>query len=161
MDKPQDPSPDATVSLKADTMPLRGERLAGEPPVIVELGDGPPTLSLPGARPAPCRRTALVWILGLALVALSLGGVWWFLYRPAQPAQVERRPSLPLPPEVAAKVKEAEQGDVHAMHALAIWYYYGINVPKDRAEGLRWYRKAVAAGSDGARQELAEIEGRK
>jgi TPR repeat protein len=94
-----------------------------------------------------------------------VGGDFWWLGRPSEPAPALAAKVAPvaleaLPPEVRAKIREADQGDVQAMHHLAIWYYYGINVPKDRDRGLEWYRKAVAGGSDAARQELAQIEGR-
>jgi TPR repeat protein len=44
------------------------------------------------------------------------------------------------------------------MRTLALWYYYGLNVSRDREKGLEWYRKAAAAGSAAAKQELAQIE---
>lgn len=156
---PQEPAPDATVALKGG--------LKVEPPretVKVE-GAKTPTLKLSGDDPEPRRPAWLPWALGLLLVGGTVGGVFWWLGRPAQPApSAEAKGLAPaqekLPPEVEAKVREANQGDVHAMHALAIWYFYGINVPKNRDRGLEWYRKAAAAGSDAARQELAQIEGR-
>jgi TPR repeat protein len=45
------------------------------------------------------------------------------------------------------------------MHMLAVMYYNGLNLPKDREKGLYWYRKAAAQGSDAARAELSAIEG--
>jgi hypothetical protein len=153
---PQDPA--ATVALKG------GLKIEAPRDTVKVEGANTPTLKLSGDGPEPKRLTWLPWALGLLLVGGTVAGVFWWLGRPTQPAPtLEAKlpaPAEKLPPEVEAKVREANQGDVHAMHALAIWYFYGINVPKDRERGLEWYRKAAAAGSDAARQELAQIEGR-
>lgn len=156
---PPEPAPDATVALKG------GLKIESPKDTVKVEGARTPTLKLSGDGPEPKRLSWLPWVLGLLLVGGTVGGVFWWLGRPAQPAPSVEAKVMPqvqekLPPEVEAKVREANQGDVHAMHALAIWYFYGINVPKDRDRGLEWYRKAAAAGSDAARQELAQIEGR-
>lgn len=161
-DDPTPPlSPDATVALK-------GGIKVEDPLATVRIeGAKTPTLKLSGDQDSsPRRLTWLPWVLGLAIVGGTVGGVLWYMGR-SQAATSANSPSTPvapgvkLPPEVEAKVREANQGDVHAMHALAIWYFNGIYVPKDREQGLAWYRKAAAHGSDAARQELADIEGGK
>ncbi len=159
---PSDPhspstSHDATVAIKGG--------LKIEDPRATQKIEGAktPTLKLSGDEPAPRRLAWLPWVLGLALVGGTVGGMLWYFGRtaPDSPTALAKSVSVPetkLPPEVEAKVREANQGDVHAMHALAIWFYYGINVPKDREKGLEWYRKAASHGSDAARLELADIE---
>ena len=44
------------------------------------------------------------------------------------------------------KVK-AETGDATAQHNLGVIYSYGDGVPKDEAEGVKWYRKAAHQGN--------------
>jgi len=43
------------------------------------------------------------------------------------------------------------------MRMLGTLYYNGLNVPQDRDEGIRWYRKAAAAGSVAARKDLEQL----
>lgn len=121
------------------------------------------SLELPGTPPAKGWGW-VPWLVGGLAAAAVATGVWVWSSRDPGPTQEvvalqgPVQPSEPLPPEVKALVKEAEGGNVHAMRTLALWYYYGLNVPRDRVRGLDWYRKAAAAGSSVARQELAQIE---
>ncbi|MBI3132814.1 MAG: SEL1-like repeat protein [Acidobacteria bacterium] len=157
---PIDPNLDplATVSLKAG-MPQ-------DPYGTVRITNASNSLAgldLPGASPV-ARRSWLPWVIGGLAAAAVTAGVWIWSTRSTGPTQeVVTLPSPPaametLTPEVRALVKEADGGNVHAMRTLALWYYYGLNVSKDREKGLEWYRKAAAAGSSAARQELAQIE---
>src|SRR5207247_10259098 len=43
-------------------------------------------------------------------------------------------------------IKLAEQGDAKAQHRLGLIYFLGQGVPKDDAEGLKWFRKAADQG---------------
>lgn len=121
------------------------------------------SLDLPGTPPTSGRGW-LPWTLGGVAAAGVAAGVW--IWSTREPVAAQEVVALQAPvaaleslsPEVKALVKEAEGGNVHAMRTLALWYYYGLNVPKDRVRGLEWYRKAAAAGSSAARQELAQIE---
>jgi len=45
----------------------------------------------------------------------------------------------------------AEQGDAAAQHKLGVMYYSGEGVPQDKAEGLKWYRKAAKQDHEGAK----------
>jgi TPR repeat protein len=154
---PLDPNldPHATVSLKGG--------LAQDPFGTVRINSPGIGLNLPGTPPAS-RRGWLPWAIGGMAAAAITVGVWVWSTQEAGPTQeVVALPSPPaalesLTPEVRALTKEAEGGNVHAMRTLALWYYYGLNVSRDREKGLEWYRKAAAAGSAAAKQELAQIE---
>jgi TPR repeat protein len=43
------------------------------------------------------------------------------------------------------------------MRMLGTMYYNGLNVPQDTKEGIRWYRKAAAAGSVAAAKDLEQL----
>jgi TPR repeat protein len=43
------------------------------------------------------------------------------------------------------------------MRMLGTMYYNGLNVQQDTREGIRWYRKAAAAGSVAARKDLEQL----
>jgi TPR repeat protein len=49
-------------------------------------------------------------------------------------------------------------GDPNAMRYLGVCYVNGLGVPVDRSEGLKWYRRAAAAGSSAAQQDLLALE---
>jgi hypothetical protein len=153
--RPNEPNLDplATVALKGG---LPKDALG-----TVKIPAG--SLDLPGTPPATGRGW-VPWVIGGVAAAGVALGVWIWSAREPVPTQEVVALQAPVPsseslsPEVKALVKEAEGGNVHAMRTLALWYYYGLNVPKDRVKGLDWYRKAAAAGSSAARQELAQIE---
>ncbi|HJV22938.1 MAG TPA: hypothetical protein VJ570_09575 [Holophagaceae bacterium] len=157
---PIDPNLDplATVSLKAGIPqdPYGTVRIS-------KVSDSLAGLDLPGTPPV-ARRSWVPWVIGGIAAAGVTAGVWiWSTHTSAPTQEVVTLPSPPaalesLTPEVRALVKEADGGNVHAMRTLALWYYYGLNVSKDREKGLDWYRRAAAAGSAAARQELAQIE---
>ena len=159
--------PDAPTPIDPNLDPLATVSLKGGIPQeaygTVRISAPGVGLDLPGTPPAS-RRSWLPWVVGGLAAAAIAAGVWIWSTRGAVPAQeVVSLPSPPaaletLTPEVRALVKEAEGGNVHAMRTLALWYYYGLNVSKDREKGLDWYRKAAAAGSAAAKRELAQIE---
>lgn len=41
----------------------------------------------------------------------------------------------------------AEQGDATAQNNLGVMYEYGLGVPKDDAEAVKWYRMAAEQGN--------------
>ena len=67
-------------------------------------------------------------------------------------AKAEARP-LPLE-QLKAK---AESGDAKAQFALGALYHKGDGVGKDRAEALKWYRKAAEQGYAAAQCELGDL----
>jgi hypothetical protein len=54
--------------------------------------------------------------------------------------------------------EKALAGDPNAMRYLGVCYVNGLGVPADRAEGLKWYRRAAAAGSAAAQRDLQALE---
>jgi TPR repeat protein len=49
-------------------------------------------------------------------------------------------------PETDALRANAEAGDAEDQYALGVMYDYGIGVPQDEAEAVRWYRLAADQG---------------
>ena len=64
--------------------------------------------------------------------------------------------------ELEALKKAAEQGDAEAQLSLGSRYAYGVGVPADHAEAVRWYRKAAEQGDGDAQFNLGKMyyEGR-
>jgi tetratricopeptide (TPR) repeat protein len=61
-------------------------------------------------------------------------------------------------PEAAADYREAATlGDVYAQKELAVLYWQGRHVPKDRALALEWLKKAAANGDKDAQRELQRV----
>jgi uncharacterized protein len=48
----------------------------------------------------------------------------------------------------------ADLGDADAMYGLGMYYYEGSYVTKDLVESVKWFRKAVDAGSIEAKEAL-------
>jgi uncharacterized protein len=51
----------------------------------------------------------------------------------------------------------ADRGDPTAQWRLGRMYYYGLGVPMDWAETLRWYRKAAEQGHAAAQYDLGNV----
>lgn len=77
---------------------------------------------------------------------------------PAAAAPPEAPPPVVIPPNLRPYYDKAEKGDAAAMRTLGVMYFYGMNVPKNTEEGLRWYRKAAEAGSVAAKKDLKAME---
>jgi len=60
----------------------------------------------------------------------------------------------------AAKMcrKEAEQGVPLAQYTLGLLYLEGKGVPQDKAEAIKWFRKAAKQGHAEAKEELKKLE---
>ncbi|HJV48110.1 MAG TPA: hypothetical protein VJ549_02425 [Geothrix sp.] len=140
-----------------------------EPPIRVQRMDAPAgaagqTLNRPAEAPKPA--AGFGWKLLVALAALvGLGVAAYLLYpKPAvSQSDVASQAAAPIestPLGVQVYLEQAKAGDVHAMRMLGAYYYNGLNVPQDREKGLYWYRKAAEKGSDAAKAELKQIEGR-
>ncbi|WP_257312369.1 tetratricopeptide repeat protein [Geothrix fuzhouensis] len=93
---------------------------------------------------------------------LVLGGAVFLLSSRGPEARVPKpqgeASKVGTPDAIRAYLDQAQTGDVHAMRMLGVMYYYGLNVPQDREEGLRWYRQAAEKGSDAAREDLARLQ---
>jgi TPR repeat protein len=114
-----------------------------------------------GVPPAPAgpRRRALVRWGGGAVAVLILGGavVSYLRMRPAPEVQGADAAHPDLPPALRPYLDRAQAGDPSAMRMLGTMYYNGLNVTQDTREGIRWYRKAAAAGSAAARRDLEQL----
>jgi hypothetical protein len=62
-----------------------------------------------------------------------------------------------IPPSLRPYYDRAMAGDASAMRMLGTMYYNGLNVPPDTREGIRWYRRAAAAGSVAAGRDLEQL----
>ncbi|GLH74015.1 hypothetical protein GETHLI_25170 [Geothrix limicola] len=157
------PEPPADQTLKSALPRL------DEPPIRVQRMDAPAeaagqTLQRPAD--APRSVSGFGWKLPLALLVLAGLGVAGYLFYPRAsaplPAPYSQTAATPesTPVGVQVYLEQAKAGDVHAMRMLGAYYYNGLNVPQDREKGLYWYRKAAEKGSDAAKAELKQIEGR-
>lgn len=70
------------------------------------MSEEPP--SLPPATPKPASSCLLKGIIGLLLVALVLGGMWWWLNRPIQPVILSATEKATVEAKVEAIQKPAE-----------------------------------------------------
>lgn len=107
-----------------------------------------------GGTPRPSR--ARYWIGGILALAL-LGGTVAFYFLPPLGEGGPFRRAVDASPVVRPYLDRAAQGDPNAMRMLGTMYYNGLNVRQDRKEGIRWFRKAAAAGSVAARRDLEQL----
>jgi hypothetical protein len=88
--------------------------------------------------PLPGRRDVRCWLGGIiALFVLTI------LAAP----YLREPPGRDLPPALGPWFERASAGDPSAMRVLGSLYCQGRIVARDPVEGLRWYRRAMAAGS--------------
>lgn len=114
--------------------------------------------------PEPATNRRGMWLFGgAALVAVALG-IWYLVdgpkgevVRSGGSAAAATIPA-PVPPAYQETLKQAQAGDANAMRTLGAVYAYGLGVPPHRREGVRWYKKAAAAGSAMAAKEAADLE---
>lgn len=99
------------------------------------------------------RRFALPLLAVAATVAVALLGVKFWQDR----TRVEAVVPVGIPEELKAYHTKAESGDVAAMRMLGLRYCYGIDTPQNPPEGVKWLRKAAAAGNAPAQRELAAM----
>jgi hypothetical protein len=137
--------------------------MPAEAPGTPNLDTRPMPIDQPPSELPPLRRTprrGRHWLGGLVAV-LILGGVAasYLRDRPAGPPVVPS--SAPeekdIPPTLRPYYYRAQTGDASAMRMLGTMYYNGLNVPQNTAEGVRWYRKAAAAGSVAAQKDLEQL----
>ena len=119
----------------------------------------PEAAPAPPPAPAPSDRSRLKhWAFGILAVLILGGSLGYYLLNPAPDApSAFTGAQEEIPPPVRPYLDRANQGDIGAMRMLGTMYYNGLNVPQNRKEGLKWYRKAAAAGSIAARNDLEQL----
>lgn len=176
---PQVPAPDATLRLDASQRPGP----PSPPPIELAIPAPPPPPIHPA--PKPPRRHLGRWV-ALTAVALALVGGGALLWLrpdlvglratpptpntdPSSTSEAPLRPTLPpqappvrtdVPPALRSYHERALKGDANAMAILGTMYYNGLNVPADRAEGLKWLRRAADLGNAAAQKQLQQLEAR-
>ena len=135
------------------------------PPEPGPLPPSPPPVHPHPFAPPPRPVPMCCWVaLGSSLTSVVLAVLLWIQTRPPLPAgaapATRSAPARPAAVPAALKpyLDAAEQGDVNAMRMLGAMYYHGLNLPRNREAGLAWYRKAAAAGSHTAQEELRQME---
>jgi len=161
--KPTESNPYKTQELQ---MPVLEAPAAPEPreaPPVAEPEQPSPVVSV--------ARRPFNWKLPVGLGALVLLGVVAAVLitrrtEPSTRSAANGEPSSSgsvgvesVPPAAQAYLAQAKAGDTHAMHMLGVMFLYGLNVPRDSAKGLYWYRKAAEGGNEAARTELGKLEG--
>jgi uncharacterized protein len=73
-----------------------------------------------------------------------------------KPNEVARQAAAPVSPILQRLRMQAERGNVEAQFALAQAYDRGRNVPKDKTEAVRWYRRAATQGDAFAQNALGD-----
>jgi TPR repeat protein len=98
------------------------------------------------------------WLGGTVAVLILAGAAASYLRdRPASGGLGDAPAVLDIPVVLRPYYDRARTGDVSAMRMLGTMYYNGLNVPQDTREGIRWYRKAAAAGSIAAAKDLEQL----
>jgi hypothetical protein len=175
----EEPIPESNEPLPEPTL-IHGQVTISNGPVEAISAPVSPEApeALPSARPAlapvePPRRAlpAFLWVAVVSLVGnFVLAGMLWFRAPgPAKPASTgaQAAPSTPPPPQGSPEAFQAalkpyldaaQAGDTSAMRMLGAMYYHGLDLPRNREEGLKWYRKAAGSGSKVAQEELRQLE---
>ena len=120
----------------------------------IPVGDPPVP---PGPRRR--RRALFTWAGGIVAVLIIAGAVVSYLrVRPVPVTpEDEEQAQQDVPPTLQPYYDRAQAGDVNAMRMLGTMYYNGLNVQQDTRKGIRWYRKAAAAGSVAAQKDLEQL----
>lgn len=146
----------------------------GTRPIPLAGAEGGPAQGQPGFSvyaPAPPRVPLCCWVAVVSsLTSVVLALLLWQRTPPAPvPAAVPAAAAAPVPPPPAGTpeafqaalkpyLDAARAGDTNAMRMLGAMYYHGLDLPRDRTEGLKWYRKAAESGSQVAKDELRQLE---
>ena len=103
-------------------------------------------------------RLFLAFAALLAIVILGIAGGFFFLDSTAPWIRMGIAPDPgEIPPALRPYYDGAQAGDVSAMRMLGTMYYNGLNVRKNKPEGLRWFRQAAAGGSVAAQKDLEQL----
>jgi Meckel syndrome type 1 protein len=167
--------------------PSPAEPWSDAPTAAVPAGAGAPASgpAHPKAAPGPARpaseepkgASGLLWAGVIVGIALLGGGLWawnlgWFGLNarpvprpsgepgatPAPAPKPEADEAANVPEQMRPAYEKALAGDPNAMRFLGVCYVNGLGVPANLAEGLKWYRRAAAAGSAAAQRDLQALE---
>ncbi|MBK8725160.1 MAG: SEL1-like repeat protein [Holophagaceae bacterium] len=185
MPEPAAPDPVAvapTVALTAHE-PVRSQPVPQPMPVPVQPTAPAvrPAAKAPAPDPeaAPGRSFAALWLGVSGVILLGFAALLLYMWKPGlfggkgsspgPDAGDAARPAVKAPPpsgDEGANIPEAMRpayekalaGDPNAMRYLGVCFVNGLGVPADRTEGLKWYRRAAAAGSAAAQRDLQALE---
>jgi localization factor PodJL len=159
----QAPPPAAAPARPPASVPATAAQTATSPRVAAAAARTTGPLPLQGKSPWK------LWagLAGLAMLG-SAGMVLWLrpdLFgigaesagRPG-PRSAADGPSRAVPASLRSTKEKADAGDAGAMRYLGTCYANGLGVPRDVEEAKRWYRRAAEAGSQAAREELANLQ---
>lgn len=170
---PADPIPEGQPgSTTAQVDPAAAAPDLGKGTRPIPLATDGPAPGQPGFSiyaPAPPRVPLCCWVAVISsLTSVVLAVLLWLRTPPAPaPVAVPAAALAPAPPagspeafQAALKpyLDAAQAGDTNAMRMLGAMYYHGLDLPRNRAEGLKWYRKAAESGSNIAKDELRQLE---
>ncbi len=68
------------------------------------------------------------------------------------------KPAAEIPPALRGYYEKAQAGDAASMYLLGTMYCNGLNTRVDRAEGIKWIRRAAEKGHAGAKKHLEQFE---
>jgi len=177
---PEESIPESTEPLPEPTLIHGQVTISNGPPADVLVPEnvvGAPRLPPPHpafAPPEPQRRGFPIsfWVAGLSLAGNLVLAVLLWMRPSVTPVPARIPPPGPSsaasgPPQVSPEILQAalkpyldaaQAGDVHAMRMLGAMYYHGLDLPRNRTEGLKWYRQAAESGSKIAQEELRQLE---
>jgi len=111
--------------------------------------------------PSTGRRHSRLFLAFAALAGIFILGVaggFFFLDSTAPWIRLGPAPDpSEIPPALRTYYDQAQEGDASAMRMLGTMYYNGLNVRKNKPEGIRWFRKAANAGSVAAHKDLEQL----
>ena len=164
MSTPDPEVPDRTQPIlespaAGSSQPVLESQAAGSSEPVLEsptAGSSEPVLASAAAGRAGSRALRS-WIGGGVAVLLLAGAAASYLRGPGSAGDLAGHAAPDIPPSLRPYYDRAQDGDASAMRMLGTMYYNGLNVPQDTREGIRWYRKAAAAGSVAAAKDLEQL----
>ena len=163
------PTPSLSVQDYSDRqfpVPFPGSKVQTKPIASPAKPVNPARIPM-AAQTIPTGSATKIWIpVAIGILLLITGGIYFAFFRTslktnlpivALPSQTAE-PSLPVPGGMQSTLAQAKAGDSKAMHMLGVSFYYGLNVPQNKEEGLRWMRKAAETGNEKAKSDLRQME---
>ncbi len=177
--RPESKPGESTAALAPASVPGYPDRKVPAPAPETKFQTKPIVSQVRPATPAPipmapqaslAGSASKIWIpAAIVILLLVIGGIYFAFFKSslkpnlplvALPGQTTE-PGLPVPADMQGTLAQAKAGDSKAMHMLGVSFYYGLNVPQNKAEGLRWMRKSAEAGNEKAKSDLRQMESRR